>query len=419
MTPRLVKAVILGAGHRSLIYGDLSLRYPEQLKIVAVADTDPEKAAFAAARYGIPEERVFHSVDALLAAGKIADAVINGTPDEYHVPTSLPLLALGYDILLEKPFATNPAELAELYVCAKRHQSRIFICHVLRYAAFYRAIHQKITEGAIGKIMSINMAADVSLHHMIVSYVRGQWNNENTSPLLLAKCCHDLDLLTWLMGNNSPEMVYSVGSDYCFDENLAPKEAGARCLVDCPLEKDCRFSAAKHYLGENFPHSYLVWGNAKLTEDEKISALKKKNPYGRCVWKCNHKGVDHQTVTIDFADGAVGVFTFTGGAPRDERRIHIVGTEGSLSGVFEENCFTVRHYDNEQGYTEEVIRVDISSDQLHGGGDEALTLDFCAHLRSGALSASSTDLNDSLAGHLVVFAAEKSRKSGKPIRIKI
>lgn len=420
MTTKPVTAVILGAGHRSLIYGDVSLRYPEKLKIVAVADICSEKADYAAERYGIPKERVFYSLEELLKAGKIADVVINGTLDEMHVPTSLPLLAQGYDMLLEKPFATSPSELAELYVAARHNKSRIFVCHVLRYSAYYRAIHKLLSQGVIGKVVSINMAADVSLHHIIVSFVRGQWNNETTSaPLFLAKCCHDIDLMTWLMGENTPETVYSVGGDYTFDEKLAPKDAGNRCLVDCPREKECPYSAAKHYLGKNCGHAYLVWGNTDLTEEEKINALKRENPYGRCVWKCDHKGVDHQTVTVTFADGAIGVFTLTGGAPKDERRIHIVGTKGSIAGVFEENSFTLRHYDNEKGYTEDVITDLLSADALHGGGDEDLTLDFCRYIQGDEPSCSCTELNESLTGHLVVFAAEKSRKTGKPVHMDI
>ena len=113
------------------------------------------------------------------------------------------------------------------------------------------------------------------------------------------------------------------------------------------------------------------------------------------------------------------MFTFTGGAPKDERRIHIVGTKGSISGVFEENLFTLRHYDHEKGYTEDLITDLLSADELHGGGDEDLTLDFCRYIQGDAPSCSCTELNESLTGHLVVFAAEKSRKTGKPVHIDI
>lgn len=420
MDQKQVTAVILGAGHRSLIYGDVSLKLPDKLKIVAVADIDREKALFAAKRYGIPEDRVFDSVESLAAAGKIADVVINGTLDELHVPTSLPLLALGYDMLLEKPFATNPSELAELYVAAKRNKSRVFICHVLRYSSYYRAIRRLINSGKIGKIISINMAEDISRHHMVVSYVRGQWNNENKSaPLLLAKSCHDIDLMMWLMKGDDPETVYSVGSDYSFKESKAPEGAGTRCLLDCPIEKDCPYSAAKHYLGKDKGHSFYVWKDTKISEKKKREELKHTNPYGRCVWKCGHEGVDHQTVSVTFESGAVGVFTLTGGAPRDERRIQIVGTEGSISGVFEENRFTVRHLNEEESVVEEVVSENIPALTLHGGGDLALMLDFCDYVKGGEPSISCSELSDSLAGHLVVFAAEKSRKTGRPVHIEM
>ncbi len=420
MKQKQLTAVILGAGHRSLIYGDLSLQCPDKLKIVAVADIDPDKAHAAARRYGVPEERVYGSVEALAAEGKIADIAINGTLDEVHVKTSLPLIALGYDILLEKPFATSREELWTLYCAAKKHNSRVFICHVLRYSAFYRAICLALNEGKIGKIVSINMAEDISRHHMVVSYVRGQWNNETLSaPLLLAKSCHDIDLMMWLMGKDRPVNVYSVGSDFAFQLGMAPEGAGTRCLLDCPIEKECPYSAAKQYLGKDFSHSYYVFQKDGMSDEARYEALKCDSPYGRCVWHCDHKGVDHQSVTVSFASGAVGMFTLTGGAPRDERRIHIVGTEGSITGIFEENAFVLRRFDAKNGYTEEVIRCDVPAATLHGGGDRALVLDFCSYICSGERSISCSELGDSLAGHLTVYAAEESRKSGKVVPIEL
>ena len=418
MNRKQVTAVILGAGHRSTIYGDVSLRMPKRLKIVAVCDIDPAKANAAAERYGIPRERVYYTLDDLVKAGRLADMVINGTLDDQHVKTALPLLALGYDMLIEKPLATNREDLEKLYGAAREYGNRIFICHVLRYASFYTAIRRVIESGEIGKVISINMAEDVSLHHMIVSYVRGQWNNENLSaPLLLAKSCHDIDLMTWMMKGNAPKKVYSVGSDYSFSPDKAPENNGSRCLLDCPREADCPYSAGKHYLDEDIPHGFYVWKSEDLTREEKIEALKTVNPYGRCVFRCGHEGVDHQVVTVTFEDGAVGVFTLTGGAPRDERRIQIVGTEGSVFGVFEENKFIIRHQNSACTYEERTVDENIPALTLHGGGDEALILDFCDYISGGEPSISFAELSESLSGHRVVFAAEESRKSGMPVTI--
>jgi len=417
METKPITAVIVGAGHRSLIYGDVSLSHPDILKIVGVVDIDPEKASYAAARYGIDPSRVYHSVDELVKEGKIADAIINGTIDSEHVPTAVPLLNLGYDMLLEKPFATNASELAELYVAARENNSRIFICHVLRYSAFYLGIRRVLQEGKLGKIVSINMAEDVSLHHMVISYVRGQWNNEITgTPLLLAKSCHDIDLMVWMMAGDNPTTVYSVGSDYRFSPDKAPENAGTRCLLDCPNVDTCPYSAARHYLPDNIGHGYYIWGHRTPTLEEKTEILKHQSSYGRCVFKCGHEGVDHQVVTVTFESGAVGIFTLTGGAPRDERRIQIVGTKGALIGTFEENSYTLRLTSPDGSSTEEIFEGYTSADKLHGGGDEALVLDFCSYLKTGKPSLSYSELSDSLSSHLVIFAAEKSRKSGEAIR---
>ena len=421
MKAKPITAVIVGAGHRSLIYGDVSLTHPDIIQIVGVVDINPKKAQYAAKRYGIDPSRVFYSVDELLARGKIADVIINGTMDSQHVSTSVPLLEQGYDMLLEKPFATSPSELAELYVTAKENKSCVFICHVLRYATFYLGIRKLLSEGRLGKIVSINMAEDISQHHMVISYVRGQWNNEITgTPLLLAKSCHDIDLMMWMMGKDTPTTVYSVGSDFSFSPDKAPKKAGTRCLVDCPIEKDCPYSAAKHYLPDDIGHAFYLWGEHNMPPMEvKLELLKNESPYGRCVWKCGHEGVDHQTVTVTFQSGAVGVFTLTGGAPREERRIQIIGTAGSLIGNFEEGKFVLRLTNPDGSFSEEVFDEHIAAETLHGGGDEALVLDFCSYLKKKKPSLSYAELSDSLSSHLVIFAAEKSRKSGEVIHFEM
>ena len=416
-----ITAVILGAGHRSLIYGDVSLSHPDRLKIVGVVDIKPEKADYAAKRYGVDPAHVFYSLDDLLRAGKIADVVINGTMDAQHVPTALPLLKQGYDMLLEKPFATSASELAELYVTAKENNSTVFVCHVLRYASFYQNIRRVLEDGLLGKIVSINMAEDISQHHMVISYVRGQWNNETTgTPLLLAKSCHDIDLMMWMMGDDTPNTVYSVGGDFSFTPDKAPEGSGTRCLLDCPLEKNCPYSAGKHYLPDHIGHAFYLWGDGNNPSyEEKKKALTYESPYGRCVWKCGHEGVDHQTVTITFESGAVGVFTLTGGAPKEERRIQIVGTNGSLSGSFEDNAFTVYLTKPDGSHETRVFDAATDATTLHGGGDEALVLDFLSYLQNGNPSLSYAELSDSLSSHLVIFAAEKSRKKGEIVQFKL
>ncbi|MBQ7364603.1 MAG: gfo/Idh/MocA family oxidoreductase, partial [Clostridia bacterium] len=227
------------------------------------------------------------------------------------------------------------------------------------------------------------------------------------------------DLMVWMMDNDTPMSVYSVGSDYRFAPDKAPKNAGTRCLLDCENVEDCPYSAAKHYLPDGIGHGYYIWGHETPSREEKIEILKNESPYGRCVFRCGHEGVDHQVVTVTFASGAVGVFTLTGGAPKDERRIQIIGTKGSLVGTFEDNAYSIRLTNPDGSYREEKFGGHTAAEKLHGGGDEALVLDFCSFLKSGKPSLSYSALADSLASHLVIFAAEKSRKIGEAVRFEM
>ena len=137
MEQKPVTAIIVGAGHRSLVYSKLAKTNPEMLKIVGVADPNPVRRKKCMKEFGFGEDMCFNSAKELAAKGKLADAIINGTMDEVHIETSVPLLNVGYDMLLEKPFAVNESEMRELVECAKKNNSKVMICHVLRYTPFY------------------------------------------------------------------------------------------------------------------------------------------------------------------------------------------------------------------------------------------------------------------------------------------
>ena len=105
----------------------------------------------------------FDDVSEFVMREKFADAVINGTMDHLHVATSIPVLEKGYDLLLEKPFAVNEKEMEILCECAEKQSSRVVIGHVLRYTDFYSSIKERILNGEIGKIISIEMCEHVCL----------------------------------------------------------------------------------------------------------------------------------------------------------------------------------------------------------------------------------------------------------------
>lgn len=436
MENRPITAIIVGAGHRSFVYSELAKTNPEMLKIVGVADPNPIRRKKAMDYFGFKEDMCFENAEELAKKGKLADTVINGTMDEQHLETAVPLLDAGYDMLLEKPFAPNEEEMRQIVNCAKKNNSKVMICHVLRYTPFYYAIKERIVNGEIGDIINIQTTEHVSYHHLSTSYIRGKWANSDKchTSMLLAKCCHDLDIIMWMMSETKPKQISSFGGKFQFKPENAPKEAGTICMKDCPLVDTCVYSTKRLYIDHPDRWAFYVWdaleGKKNVTIEDKIALMKSDSPYARCIYKCDNNVVDHQSVLINFENGATGTHNMVGGSAEPRREIHIIGTKGEIFGNFEESKFTVLKIDpspdahNEECDVEEVdLRV--TGDMVgayggHGGGDERLAADFVKFIRGEKPSLACTSIFDSVAGHLSVYLADKSRENGGiPMDVKL
>lgn len=436
MENKPITAIIVGAGHRSFVYSELAKTNPEMLKIVGVADPNPIRRKKAMDYFGFKEDMCFENAEELAKKGKLADTVINGTMDEQHLETAVPLLDAGYDMLLEKPFAPNEEEMRQIVNCAKKNNSKVMICHVLRYTPFYYAIKERIVNGEIGDIINIQTTEHVSYHHLSTSYIRGKWANSDKchTSMLLAKCCHDLDIIMWMMSETKPKQISSFGGKFQFKPENAPKEAGTICMKDCPLVDTCVYSTKRLYIDHPDRWAFYVWdaleGKKNITIEDKIALMKSDSPYARCIYKCDNNVVDHQSVLINFESGATGTHNMVGGSAEPRREIHIIGTKGEIFGNFEESKFTVLKIDpspdahNEECDVEEVdLRV--TGDMVgayggHGGGDERLAADFVKFIRGEKPSLACTSIFDSVAGHLSVYLADKSRENGgMPMDVKL
>ena len=435
MEQKPVTAIIVGAGHRALVYSQLALTNPEQLKIVGVGDPNAVRRKHCMESFGFGEDMCFESAQELAKKGKLADTVINGTMDEQHIETSIPLLNAGYDMLLEKPFAVNEEEMRELVECAKKNNSKVMICHVLRYTPFYYGIKERVSKGEIGDIINIQTTEHVSYHHLSTSYVRGKWANSDKchTTMLLAKCCHDIDLMMWFMSETKPVSISSFGSKYQFKPENAPEGAGNICMVDCPYVDTCNFSTKRLYIDHPDRWAFYVWDALEAidnpTIEDKIALMKSDSPYARCMYKCDNNVVDHQSVLVNFANGATGTHNMVGGSSQSLRKIHIIGTKGEIYGNFEESKFYVSKIDpspnahNGECDIEEVD-LNVTGDMVgayggHGGGDERLTADFVKFIRGEKPSLACTSIFDSVAGHLCVYLADQSRENGgKPMEVK-
>ena len=432
-----LKCAVLGYGGRGVAYAEYALVKPEELEIVAVIDVNPYKLQLAKETFNVKDENLFLSLDDFIANKFECDFVINATMDQVHYETSIKLLNAGYNMLLEKPVTANPKELLEIKNLAKEKGLTVLVCHVLRYTPFYRKIKEIIDSGEIGKIMTMEVNEHIWHGHFVNAFVRGKWNNEKecTSGLLLAKCCHDTDLLCWLNNVTKPVEVASFGNRSFFCPENAPKGSTEYCY-NCPVKDDCIFDAYKFELKLDCIPAY-TWANFNkayedITEEEKIKFLK-NDRFGKCVYKTDMDIVDKQSVCINFANGSVATHMMTGGATKAGRKINIVCEFGEIEGDLEASRIIYRKFNkdavnykfinDEQMYTDTIINtnteisVENTADKGHYGGDYYIMKDLVRLLNGELTSKSSTTIEDSIDGHFVVYAAEKSRKEKKVVAL--
>ena len=409
MNKKPVTAIIVGAGHRSMIYASLADKAPQDLRIVGVADPNPHRRRMVMEKYGFSEDMCFTSAAELASKEKLADAIINGTMDNQHVETSIPLLERGYDVLLEKPFALNEEDALRLAACAKKNNRKVMICHVLRYAPFYYGIKERVARGDIGEIVNIQQVEHVSYHHMSVGYVRGKWANskECQSSMLLSKSCHDMDILNFLVGRKCLQ-ISSFGSLKFFKKANQPAGAADRCM-ECKFADECTYSAKTFYFNRLRSGAHH-WPLDVITNDMTeagVTAALKNGPYGRCVFACDNDVVDNQVLNFLYEDGITGTMTMTAFSNEVCRQSEFRGTLGEITG--DGHSIKVTRFGEAESTIYDVNAAGQSLAGGHGGGDNGLMNDFVRAVAENDQSLLGATPDEMLAGHFMAFEAEKSR----------
>ncbi|MDE6915328.1 MAG: Gfo/Idh/MocA family oxidoreductase [Lachnospiraceae bacterium] len=406
----MITAVLVGAGQRGAqVYADYARLHPDEIKIVAVAEPDERRRQWAAEQHGLSEHAVFTDWNELFAKGKLADSCMICTQDRFHVEPVKKAFELGYHILCEKPMSPDPGECLEMGRYAGKYKKTLTICHVLRYSPFFTRIKELLDGGVIGEPMSIQHMECVGFWHQAHSFVRGNWRNaDESSPMILQKSCHDMDILCWLVGRPC-QAVSSFGSLSHFRAQNAPEGAAGFCMSGCKAERSCPYSASKIYLRDEGPESFRKVVAQSGTREDVREALA-AGPYGRCVYQCDNNVVDHQVVNLLFEGGLTVSFTMCAFTPEITRLITIMGTRGQITGNMLNNQIEVRDFLTGDK-TIHQIRTGSSG---HGGSDERLMQGFIRTVETdGAYSLSSAKV--SVESHLMAFAAEESRLTGKTV----
>ena len=407
-----MKLALIGAGSRGMIYSRYAHDYLNA-EIVAVADRNADKRAFAQELFGIKSEMLFADAMELIRNAPDVDALIIASMDRDHYPQAMAGLERGWNLLLEKPISPQPLEYLQILKKAEETGKSVTVCHVLRYSPFFVKLREILNSGRLGKIVSIDHTENVGNFHMAHSFVRGNWrNSEMTSPIIMQKSCHDMDILLWLTGKKALR-ISSAGSLSYFTAANAPKGSTERCL-DCPVAGRCRFDAKKAYLPTigSWPTTVLTMDQ---TEEGVLRALR-DGKYGRCVYRCDNNVCDHQSTLIEFEDGITANFTLSAMTNHMYRTIHIMCEDGELWGDDLKGEIRISSFrsNDVEGCSEEIIHIGNVSGN-HGGGDEGLMNDFAASITRGSREESRSSVQKSIESHLMASAAEESRLTNRTI----
>jgi len=412
---KTVSIAIVGAGSRGSIYADYALEHPDLAKVVAVAEPRDAWRERLMQRHRIPATDAVADWRMLLERPRLADAIVIATQDAMHVEPAVSAAAKGYAILLEKPMAPTARDCRRI-VSALSADTLFGVCHVLRYTQHTRKLKELIDAGVIGDVVNVQSLEPVGYWHQAHSFVRGNWRRaDESSPMILAKCCHDLDWIRYIVGSRCTA-VQSFGSLKHFRASEKPALATARC-VDCPHDATCPYSARKIYMSR-VAEGRLGWPVDILTPDpdeESVLEALRTGPYGRCVYACDNDVVDNQVVNMRFESGATASLTMTAFTEAAHRQTRIFGTQGQLVS----EGATIRHFDFQSDTWEEIHpdAADDSSLDGHGGGDYGIMKAFVEAVRHGDQARLLSGPDISLETHLMAFAAETSRLENRVVEM--
>lgn len=406
-----MKLALIGAGQRGMIYAEYAY-CKKNVEITAVVEPHEERRTIAAEKFRIAEECCFSCVEDFFAKGKLCDAVILATMDKDHFGHAMAALDCGYDILLEKPISPDPRECMLIGQKAKELGRKIIVCHVLRYTNFFSKLKEIVDSGELGRVVAIQHSENVGNFHIAHSFVRGNWRkSEETSPIIMQKSCHDMDILTWLVGSDA-KRIASFGSLRHFKEENAPEGSAERCL-QCKVADKCQYHAVRAYLPVRGG-----WPATLLGPDQSEAGILKAletSPYGRCVYRCDNDVCDHQVTIIEFKNGVNVSFTLSGFTNRMCRSIKIMCEYGEINACDDGDQIEITRFNSNQ--VEQISKTLIRTAQVegfHGGGDSLLMEDFINSLEGGNTE-SRTAIERSIESHVMACAAELSRVTGRVI----
>lgn len=346
--------------------------------IIAAVDPDPSTATVAADLFGadIP---LLPDVATLLREFPDLDGAIVASPDDTHADIAVDLLEAGVPVYLEKPLAITTEDCDRVLEAAHRTGTKLYVGHNMRHMHVVRLMKEIIDRGEIGEVKAI------WCRHFVGTggdFYFKDWHADRSraGSLLLQKGAHDIDVMHWLAGSASRDVV-GMGDLAVYGQVTDRRDNSDRRMRDW-------------FSSENWP---------PLTQTE-------LNPV-----------VDVEDISMILARLDSGAFIsyqqchFT---PDYWRNYTVIGTEGRLENFGDGEGGEVRVWNKRSGFLERGhVQYPIVGDANgHGDADQLTVGEFIEFVRAGSpTDTSPLSARDSVAAG--VAGAESLRSGSKPVHV--
>jgi predicted dehydrogenase len=398
MTQARFRIGLIGCGLRGVWYLHAFRQAKMPFVLAGVADPDAHYAQIASRLFSDGRAEICASAEELLEAVDL-DGVIIASPNHAHRDATVGAMHRGVKFLLEKPVAASVEDMAAMWQAHVETRQEPIIGFCMRYAPFYRKVHEICSSGALGQLLVIN-AEELMSDDLSLVFARGDWrpDPQKSGGLMAEKCSHDMDILNWLAGADS-----HLVSSFARRTFLTPRaDAGARCS-DCGLAKTCRFvhGAVPEIYEAHWP--------------EELHEVLQKLENDACVFGPRQTYPDHQVLSIQYKNGVLCNFTVAQCQPATRRTIHVLGSEARLYGVLNDN--QIKIFRRGKLGQEIIETINVTPDASgHNGGDSVLTQDFFA-LLEGRRNATRPGLRQGIEASLLSLAADQSAKLVHPVSL--
>lgn len=403
-----MKFIIVGTGNRGLgCFGKGLLgfenkgtaEFKQHAQVAALVDTNLLRGQACARELGVPDLPVCASVRA--AQQQVhADWAIVTTPDYTHAAVVIEAMEAGLHVVVDKPLATSAWECDQIMAAMVRTGRQVRVGHNMRYHEWTLRAAKMVRAGEIGEVLSVEAAEVLDYSHGGDYFHRWHTDFSKSAGLMNHKCCHQLDIICWILDDEAVEVSAMGGRS--FYRPRPELHHGARCLA-CEIGKAC-----PHYFEMNkWDGVYTRIYQQAESADGYIRDL--------CVFSDRHTINDHENLTIRFQKGTLANFSLVTFAPREYAYFYFTGTKGRLElGTTSWDGSPYLRLIRADGKAENLEFKREAGEHGHGGADFALIADILGLGGSDPLQKAVPA--EARRAVLIADLAARSIASGRPSR---